>query len=30
MIDLEKAITSLAANDVDYVIVGDVALSLLR
>ena len=28
MIDLEKAITSLAANDVDYVIVGGVAISL--
>lgn len=28
MIDLEKAITSLASNDVDYVIVGGVAISL--
>lgn len=28
MIDLEKAITSLAANSVDYVIVGGVAISL--
>ncbi|CAN5448402.1 hypothetical protein BH10ACI3_BH10ACI3_22040 [soil metagenome] len=28
MIDLEKAITSLAANNVDYVIVGGVAISL--
>ena len=28
MIDLEKAITALAANNVDYVIVGGVAISL--
>lgn len=28
MIDLEKAITTLAANNVDYVIVGGVAISL--
>ncbi len=28
MIDLEKAITSLAANNVDYIIVGGVAISL--
>src|SRR5258708_23358425 len=28
MIDIEKAITSLAANNVDYVIVGGVAISL--
>jgi predicted nucleotidyltransferase len=28
MIDLEKAITSLAANNVDYVIVGGVAITL--
>lgn len=28
MVDLEKAITSLAANDVDFVIVGGVAITL--